>query len=98
MQMSRPLAWSANHTKELPGTRHREDQMIGLFNIISKHYASFLAVSNPLIFTLRACATLEFRIQQEFRVMFYQFGEEEQMTKEARKRTVTKLQRFWYST
>ena len=96
MQMSRPLAWSANHTKELPSARHRGDQVIGLFNIISKHYV--LAVSNPLIFTLRACATLEFRIQQEFRVMFYQFGEEEQMTKEARKRTVTKLQRFWYST
>ena len=60
--------------------------MIGLFNIISKHYASFLAVSSPLIFTLRACATLEFRIQQEFRVIFCQFAEEEEMTKEPRKK------------
>ena len=56
--------------------------MVGLF----LHFDTFLAVSNPLIFTLRACATLEVRIQQEFRVELYQFAEEETMTKEPRKK------------
>jgi hypothetical protein len=81
--MSRPLAWSGNQITELPGARHRGEKMASLLG--SKHYASFVAVSSPITFILCTCATLEFRIQQEFRVKFYQFGEEETMTKEPRK-------------